>query len=164
MKAKITNPVLSSLVLLPALVLLISGCSGGNAGSSSGSGGTTDTDTTDNTDGTSMISMGEYVGNIDFSSINDSAPITIDVQDNDNVIVTTNGSGTATGSATGSSFTASGTLSFNLSTQTCSGFTSITGSSSDNTLSGTVTVSSANCVEAGVTTTITLDGTFSATL
>ena len=161
MKTKITQPSFLSLTFLAALILLVSGCSGGNAGSSSGSGGSTEPDTTD-TDGTSMIETGEYNGNIDFSSINDSAPITIDVESNDNVVVTSSGSGSATGTVTGSSFTASGDMTFNLSSQTCSGFTRVNGSGSGSMLTGTVTVSSANCVEAGETTTISLSGSFSA--
>ena len=163
MKTKIANPISSSLILLTSLILVLAGCSGGNAGSSSGSGGTTDPDTIDNNDGTSAINVGEYIGNIDFSNINDSAPINIEIEDNNNVVVTSNDTGTASGSTSGSSFSASGTMSFILATQTCTGFTSISGSNSAGTLTGTVTVASANCIESDVSTTISLDGTFSAT-
>ena len=163
MNTKIAKPIFSSVFLLPALILFLSGCSGGNAGSSSGSGGSVDPETTDTTGDASAIVAGEYVGNIDFSNINDSAPINIEIQDNDNVIITSNNTGTATGSTTGSSFSASGTLSFILATQTCSGFTTINGTNSGNTLNGTVSVASANCVEGSVSTTISLEGTFSAT-
>lgn len=163
MKTTITKPIASPLILLSALFLLVSGCSGGNAGSSTGSGGTTEPETEDNTDDTTVISAGEYTGNVDFSSVNDSAPITIEVQNNDDVIITSNGSGTATGSVSGSSFTASGSVSFNLSTQTCTGLAQFNGSGSGNGLSGSVSVSSASCVEAGETTTISLDGSFSVT-
>ena len=162
MKTNIMDTNLNRTIILSALLLLISACSGGNAGSSSGSGGA-DPSTTDNTGGTSNISEGEYNGNINFPNINDSAPITIDIQSGGNVTITSNDSGSATGSVTGGSFTASGTLGFNFATQVCTGLANIEGSSNGNRLTGTVSVASASCVENDVTTDISLDGNFDAT-
>ncbi len=147
------------LILMTAITL--AGCSGGNAGTSSGSGGANPTTGT-TAGGGADISSGEYNGNIDFAGLNSTASITIDVETNGNVTVTSNDSGSTTGSVSGNSFSSSGTISFNLGIQTCTGFTTIEGSGSGATLSGTVSTPSANCVENGVTSTISLDGTFTA--
>ena len=146
-----------NLILMAAFTL--AGCSGGNAGSSSGSGGA-DPATTGT--GTTAITAGNYTGNIDFAGLNSSATIIIDVDNNGNVTITSNDTGSTTGAVTGSSFSTSGTISFNLGTQNCSGFTTIDGSGTGTGLSGTVSTPSANCVEMGVSSTIALNGTFTA--
>ena len=154
----LVNPI----TLVSAIILLLSGCSGGNAGSSSGSG-ETDTTSTPSTGDTTNIRSGQYDGNIDFDGLNSSASISIEVETNGNVIVTSNDTGSATGTATDSSFISSGTISFNVGTQVCSGFTTVEGSGSGrNRLSGTVSTPTADCVENGVNSTISLEGTFTA--
>jgi len=144
-------------ILTLMMAAILTGCSGGNAGTSSGSGGADPT--TETTGETTNINSGQYNGNIDFAELNSSAPITIEVESNGNI---TSESGTTTGTANGSSFSSSGTISFNLGTQTCTGFTTIEGTGSGTTLTGTVSTPSADCVENDVTSTISLDGTFTA--
>ncbi len=147
------------LILMAAMTL--AGCSGGNAGSSSGSGGA-DPTIEGTGGGATTIDSGRYTGNIDFAGLNSSATIIIDIDANGNVTISSNDSGTTTGSVSGGSFSTSGTISFNLGIQTCTGFTTINGSSSGSALTGTVSTPSAMCVENNVSSTISLDGTFTA--